>query len=53
MDDRAGDVLDDAGAKATRGLEMDLLQKMGVYERATSEEAARSGRGKVIKGQVD
>ena len=30
---------------------MDLSSKMGVYEYATREEAARSGKGKVIKGR--
>ena len=51
VDDVSGEALDEAGVRAARALEMEFFQKMGVYTYATREEAARSGRGKVIKGR--
>ena len=51
MDDVSGEALDEAGVRAARALEMEFFQKMGVYEYATREQAARSGKGKIIKGR--
>ena len=50
-DDVSGEVLDEAGVRAARALEMEFFLKMGVYTYATREEAARSGKGKIIKGR--
>ena len=51
VDNVSGETLDEAGVRAARALEMEFFQKMGVYTYANREEAARSGRGKVIKGR--
>ena len=42
-------MLDEAGVQAARKVEMEFFTQMGFYEYATREEAARSGKGKVIK----
>ena len=51
VDDVSGEVLDEAGVRAARALEMEFFHKMGVYEYVTREEAVRSGTGKIIKGR--
>ena len=51
VDDTSGEVLDEAGVRAARALEMDFFHKMGVYDLVTREEAVRSGKGKIIKGR--
>ena len=44
VDDVSGEVLDEAGVRAARVLEMELFRKMGVYEQATGSGPHRQGQ---------
>ena len=47
----SGEALFEKGVKAARLLEMEYFANMGVYTYATRQEAAKSGKGKIIKGR--
>ena len=49
VDDVSGEMLSEEGVREARALEMEYFIKMGVYSYVTREEAARSGKGKIIK----